>query len=149
MRVIPEFYDQKNIISFLFLLFGSSLIAYSVCSLGNFADFGAGLMPTIAGSAMIIFSIADILCSANSQTEKYDKTDIQCVGIISASVLFYVLISDALGFILTGFIIITSLMTQYAQCGRVKSAMIAFVVVFSTYLLFAKVLSVPLPRLFN
>ncbi len=138
----------KNAIpSILFFTFGLFLVVYSTYSLGDFNQFGAAFMPTIAGAGIVIFSSIDFGVNIKQKLSKTKSNEAIYIAIISGLILFYVVASPYLGFILTSLIITAPLMACYAKCAKWQSFLLSSVLVVLVYLLFAKVLLVPLPQL--
>ena len=135
---------NRHILSLIFCCFGLFLIVYSAYSLGDFSEYGAAFMPSIIGGGMIIFSR-----DQESDIPLVSWHEIKFVLLIIGIILFYVLASDYLGFILTGLIITAPLMMKYATTKPIYSFIISASVVLGVYYLFTAVLLVPLPQLFS
>lgn len=121
------------------------MVAYSFMYLGGMQGGGAGLMPSLSGCGIVLFSIFDLLVSRNEERAVIVWSDFAFVALICVAVLFYVFLSDTLGFIVTSVIIVTPLVLLRAQCSKFLSIFISVAFVIFIYYLFSKVLLVPLP----
>ena len=79
---------KNKLISILFFTFGLFLVSYSSYYLGDFKEFGAGFMPTLAGIGILIFSLIDII--SVKETIKGVYKSFKPVCIISVIILFYI-----------------------------------------------------------
>ncbi|HGN1267153.1 TPA: tripartite tricarboxylate transporter TctB family protein [Proteus mirabilis] len=140
---------NRHILSFIFCLFGLFLIIYSTYSLSDFSEYGAAFMPSLIGGGMIVFSLLDIFAKKQQMdTPLVTWHEIKFVLLIIGIILFYVFFAEYLGFIVTGFIVITPLMMKYAKVKPIFSFIISAGIVLGVYYLFTAVLLVPLPQLF-
>lgn len=138
---------RHNIPSISFLFFGIFLIFYSQKTLNDFESFGAAFMPTLSGIGLIFFSLIDLKNSLNKKKIKKPTNDFRYVLLISFIVILYIILSNTLGFIITGVITTTPLMMKFSKQNKLKSILISFFLVLFIYYIFAKVLLVPLPHL--
>ena len=130
-------------------LFGIIVSIYSYITYQDFSSYGAAFYPTVIGVLVALFAIIDF-CMERNIRHKYIfqvfdiKRDIKYSLMISLIVLFYILVIDYLGFIVTTSIILLSLTLPYIKEKRMLIG--SFLIIISTgiYFLFAKVLLVPL-----
>ena len=116
-------------------------------------DYGPNLFPTILGVGLIVCGIILITKGyAKRATEPMvavgewaqDRSNIINVIVLLGSIIFYVLASQWLGFILTSLIILITLLVRLGT-SWLPSLIIAIATTFIIHTLFAKVLLVPLP----
>ncbi len=68
------------------------------------------------------------------------------IGAVLGSIVFYILLSEVLGFLLTGFVMLSALLVATRGVSKaVSSLLISGSVVVLLYLIFARFLRVPLP----
>ncbi len=97
--------------------------------------------------AGIVLIVQDFLSGAKKL--KFDISDLSRVHLINigltlAAILFYIFVSDFLGFQITSFIILVFMMKRL-RVSTFWSLIMACGVTFGIYVLFAKILLVPLP----
>jgi putative tricarboxylic transport membrane protein len=119
--------------------------------LGNFKNLGPGFMPFCVGVLLIICAIPIMVGSYAaprldlSQDGKRLLGDFQKPASVLATLLFYALLLNKLGFILTAFITLI-LLNKIAGLGKWKIVLFFSVAtVLATYVLFVIILNVQLP----
>ena len=112
---------------------------------------GPSLFPMVLAVLFIFAGIVLIVQDLRSGAKKlkFDISDLSRVHLINigltlAAILFYIFVSDVLGFLITSFIILLILMKRL-RVSTLWSFIMACGVTFSIYTLFAKILLVPLP----
>jgi len=136
---------QKKIPAVFFILFGLFLIIYSAENLWSTGLFGAGFMPTIVGSAIILAAIVDTL-STNKKRVKIDCRDFTVITLFIGLILFYVFMVSYLGFIITSGFVVFPLMLYAARCRVRTSVIISAGAILFIYYFFTQVLLVQLPE---
>jgi len=132
--------------------FGSWVIGYA----RNFPKLekgypGPSLFPTVLAVLFIVAGTVLIFQGLRAK-EKILKFDIGHLSrahrinlaLIAAAVLFYIFLCDVLGFQITSFILLIALMKRL-RVPPVSSLIMAGAMTFVIYVLFAKMLLVPLP----
>lgn len=71
--------------------------------------------------------------------------EIQSVGLVFCVILFYILLADVFGFITTASLILLIMTLPLIKTNRISTALLLIFFVIGIYLLFYKVLQVPLP----
>ena len=112
---------------------------------------GPALFPMVLAVLFIFAGIVLIVQDLRSGAKKlkFDISDLSRVhliniGLILAAILFYIFVSDFLGFQITSFIILVFMMKRL-RVSTFWSLIMACGVTFGIYVLFAKILLVPLP----
>lgn len=112
---------------------------------------GPALFPMVLAVLFIFAGIVLIVQDLRSGAKKlkFDISDLSRVhliniGLILAAILFYIFLSDFLGFQITSFIILVFMMKRL-RVSTFWSLIMAGGVTFGIYVLFAKILLVPLP----
>lgn len=134
------------------IVFGIWVIAYS----RHFPKMeegypGPSLFPMVLAVLFIFAGIVLISQDVRSRSRilKFDISDLSRahfinIGLVLAAILFYIILSDFLGFQFTSVIILVLLMKRL-RVSTLWSLIMACGVTFGIYVLFAKVLLVPLP----
>lgn len=73
------------------------------------------------------------------------RREIQSVGLVFCVILFYILLAGVLGFITTASLILLIMTLPLIKTNRISTALLLIFFVIGIYLLFYKVLQVPLP----
>jgi putative tricarboxylic transport membrane protein len=112
---------------------------------------GPSLFPIVLAVLFIAAGIVLVFQDVRSKAKilKFDvsdltRTHIINIGLILAAILFYIFASDFLGFQFTSFIVLFVLMKRL-RVSIAWSLIMACGVTFCIYVLFAKILLVPLP----
>ena len=112
---------------------------------------GPSLFPMVLAVLFIVAGIALIFQDVYSKNRifKFDISDLSRTHLINitlilAAILFYIFVSDFLGFQFTSFILLVLLMKRL-RVSTALSLIMAGGVTFFIYVLFAKILLVPLP----
>lgn len=112
---------------------------------------GPSLFPMVLAVLFIFAGIILIVQDFRSGAKKlkFDISDLSRVHLINigltlAAILFYIFVSDFLGFQITSFIILVFMMKRL-RVSTFWSLIMAGGVTFGIYVLFAKILLVPLP----
>ena len=140
-------------------LIGLSLIIFAVAVLVHVQSFpeldngypGPALFPSVL-SVLFIFCGIGLIFQGLRKKENVLKLDIGSVRIpgwiniafILGAVLCYIFFSDFLGFLILSFVILLILM-KWLRVSTVLSLVMSVGVTLAIYLLFAKILLVPLP----
>lgn len=124
---------------------------YSYYTYGDFTSYGAAFYPTIIGGILCIFSLIDFFMELNLKKKyifkKIDiKKDIFSGSLIIITIIFYIIASNFLGFILTTSIILISLTIPFIKNRKVITTIFLIFLSFAIYFLFAKILLVSLPN---
>jgi putative tricarboxylic transport membrane protein len=142
-------------------IFGIVLIVFALAEIGYTSsfprlhgqDYGPDLFPVILGIGLIICGIILIAKGWGERTTvpmavvgdwAQERSNVVNVIILLGSIVFYILASNWLGFILTSLLILTVLLVRLGT-KWLTSLIIAFATTFIIHSLFAKVLLVPLP----
>ncbi|MDD0824066.1 tripartite tricarboxylate transporter TctB family protein [Mannheimia sp. AT1] len=134
----------------LLCIFGSIIAIYSYTTYGDFDSYGAAFFPTIIGVCVVVFSLLDLIIEISIRN-KYVfqnfniKQDVKVILAISFSVLFYIFASDFIGFVATTSLILLGLTLPFVNKNRLILTIFLIILSILIYLLFAKVLLVPLP----
>ena len=97
-----------------------------------------------AGAVLIFQDIRDKRKILALDTSGLTRAHLTNIGLILAAILFYIFVSDFLGFQFTSFIVLFALMKRL-RVPSLWSLSMACCVTFGIYVLFAKILLVPLP----
>jgi len=142
-------------------IFGIILIAFALAEIAytttfphlHGQDYGPDLFPIILGAGLIVCGTILIFKGfAKRATEPMiaigdwaqDRGNILNVALLLGSIVFYILMSNWLGFIPTSLFILTALLVRLGS-SRFLSLIVAVATTFIIHTLFAKVLLVPLP----
>lgn len=139
-------------IGLVLVLFGMSVLTYTRTfpSLDT-GHPGPGFFPNVLAGLLMIAGIGLIVQGARrgERLLKFDVTGITGSGLINilivfGAVLFYIYLSDFLGFQITSFILLFGLL-KWLRVVTAWSLAMACGVTLGIYVLFAKMLLVPLP----
>lgn len=142
-------------------IFGIVLIVFALAEIAYASTFprlhgqnyGPDLFPIILGLGLIVCGLVLV---AKGWAERanvpmvvvgdwaQDRGNLVNVVLLLASIAFYILASEWLGFIFTSLIILTTLLLRLGS-KWLTSLIVAFATTFIIHTLFAKVLLVPLP----
>lgn len=142
-------------------IFGIVLIVFAIAEIAytqtfprlHGQDYGPDLFPILIGIGLFVCGVILIVKGlAQRETSPMvaigdwaeDKRNVVNLGLLLAGILFYILASDALGFIPTALLILTTLLVRLGT-GWGASIVIAVATTLIIHTLFAKVLLVPLP----
>lgn len=138
----------------LLILFALAEIAYaSTFPRLHGQDYGPDLFPTLIGIGLLVCGGILVFQGVAQRAQvpmlsigdwAQDRQNIANVVILLASMLFYILASDALGFIPTSLLILTILLRRFGS-SWITTIVVAFTTTFVIHTLFAKLLLVPLP----
>lgn len=135
----------------ILILFGLIISIYSYCTYGDFHSYGAAFFPTIIGGCVAAFAMLDLIIEISIRN-KYVfqninfKKDLKVIFGISLVILFYIFLSDLLGFVVTTSILLMGLTLPFVKKNRLILAIFLIILSILINLLFAKVLLVPLPE---
>ncbi len=130
--------------------FGLIISFYSYVTYADFDTYGAAFYPTVVGALVALFALLDFVMEFKLR-KKYVfqifnvAQDVKIIGIMIGTVLFYVITIDYLGFILTTSLILVALTLPLIKKQRLITTIFLVLLAIGIYLLFAKVLLVPLP----
>lgn len=136
------------------IVFALAEIAYATTFPGlHGQNYGPDLFPIIIGVGLLV---CGGILTAKGVAQRttvpmveigdwaLDRRNVANVIILLGCIVFYILLSDSLGFIPTSLLILTVLLTRFGSTWR-TSITVAFATTFIIHTLFAKVLLVPLP----
>lgn len=136
------------------MLFALAVIAYSnTFPRLHGQNYGPDLFPTLIGTGLLVFGGILVFQGLKERATApmvdigewaKDRRNIANVVILLASMIFYILISDMLGFIPTSLLIMVTLLRRFGS-GWPASVVLALLTTFAIHTLFAKLLLVPLP----
>ncbi len=116
-------------------------------------DYGPDLFPTLIGGGLFVCGVILIVQGLASRAAipmveigdwAQDRRNVVNIAILLGSIVFYILASDALGFIPASLLILTLLMVRFGSAWHM-SLLVAVVTTLIIHTLFVKVLLVPLP----
>ena len=142
-------------------VFGIVLIAFAIAMIAHTTtfprlhgqDYGPDLFPVITGAGLIACGLALLAKGVRERASvplvavgewAREPGRVVDVGLLLASIVFYVVASDTLGFIPVSLLIMTTLLVRLGS-GWPTSLLVALVTTFVIHALFAKLLLVPLP----
>jgi len=142
-------------------IFGAILILFALAEIAYATTFprlhgqnyGPELFPTIIGVGLLVCGVILVVQGIGQRATvplveigdwAQDRHNIANVVILLGSIVFYILVSDRLGFIPASLLILTTLLVRFGSTLR-ASLVLAVVTTFIIHTLFAKVLLVPLP----
>jgi putative tricarboxylic transport membrane protein len=143
---------SNKVIGLVIILFGGAVLidTRSFPSLENGYP-GPSLFPNILAVLFIIAGIVLVVQGVRSSEKflKFDTAGISRGGVVNillvlVAVLFYILLSDFLGFQITSFILLAGIM-KWLKVSTFWSLSMSVVVTEAIYILFAKILLVALP----
>ncbi|WP_439236185.1 tripartite tricarboxylate transporter TctB family protein [Lonepinella koalarum] len=134
----------------ILLIFGLIISGYSYYTYGDFSDYGAAFYPTIIGFLVAFFSLIDFVMELKLKGkyifQHFDLVqDGKIILLLSGVVLFYLISSEYLGFVISVAIILNVLSMPFLTKNRVLVSLFLIMLSIGIYLLFAKVLLVGLP----
>lgn len=135
---------------FILFIFGLIISIYSYLTYADFDTYGAAFYPTIIGGLVSSFSLIDFLMELNMRKSYVFRSfnfyrELLAMIVVAGGVLFYILLSDILGFILTVSLILIMMSVSLVKKNKILTAIFLVFVAMAIYLLFAKVLQVSLP----
>jgi putative tricarboxylic transport membrane protein len=142
-------------------VFGVLLIAFAIAEIAYTRTFpslhgqayGPDLFPILIGVGFLItgavLTVRGIMLRAEGPLVQMgvwaaDRRNVVNFALVLLALLFYIVASDWLGFILTSFIIMVVLLKSFGS-GIVAAVVIAALTTLTIHTLFARVLLVPLP----
>jgi putative tricarboxylic transport membrane protein len=143
---------SNTVIGLVIILFGGAVLidTRSFPSLENGYP-GPSLFPNILAVLFIIAGIVLVAQGVRCREKflKFDTTGIGQGGVVNillvlVAILFYILLSDFLGFQITSFIVLVGLM-KWLRVSTFWSLSMSVVITEAIYILFAKILLVALP----
>lgn len=140
----------RLITPFILFLFGLCVSIYSYQTYGDFAQYGAAFYPTVIGVLVVFFSLIDFIMELKLKGkyvfQHFDLIqDGKAILLIIAVVSFYIFMTDYLGFVLTTFLILTTLTLPLLKTRKLLTVLFLFALSIGIYFLFAKILLVGLP----
>ena len=131
--------------------FGLIIAVYSYITYADFDAYGAAFYPTIVGGLVALFALIDFMMEFKLRKQSVFQIvnaiqDIKIIVLIVSVVLFYIIALDYLGFILTTALILITLAIPLLKKHRITTSVFLILLAIGIYLLFAKVLLVPLPN---
>lgn len=131
-------------------LFGLTLASYSYFAYQDFFEYGASFYPVIIGGVTALLACIDFLFELkNSHKYIYQRLnlrkDLKIISVICVMVLFYIMATDYLGFILTSTLILSSLVLPRIATHKLFTLLLLLMISIGIYFLFANILLVPLP----
>ena len=143
---------SNTVIGLVIILFGGAVLidTRTFPSLENGYP-GPSLFPNILAVLFIIAGIVLVVQGVRSREKflKFDTTGISREGIVNIllvliAVVFYIVLSDFLGFQIISFILLVGLM-KWLKVSTFWSLLMSVVITEAIYILFAKILLVALP----
>jgi len=138
----------------LLILFALAVIAYAnTFPRLHGQNYGPDLFPTLIGIGLLVcggilviqgFALRATVPMIDIGEWAKDRRNIANVLIMLGSMIFYILVSDAIGFITISLLILTVLLLRFGSSWT-SSILIAAITTFAIHTLFAKLLLVPLP----
>lgn len=141
-------------------IFGVLLIAFAIAEIAYTRTFpslhgqayGPNLFPILIGVGFLItgtiLTVQGVARRTGSLVEigawAADRRNVVNFALVVLALLFYIVASDWLGFVLTSLIILVVLLRSFG-CGLVTSLAVAVVTTLGIQALFARALLVPLP----
>jgi len=116
-------------------------------------DYGPDLFPVLIGAGLIVFGGLLVIRGVAQRSTvpmvtvgdwAQDRNNVVNVAVLIASIVFYILASEWLGFVPISILILTILLLRLGS-GPVLSVSVALITTLLIHSLFAKVLLVPLP----
>ena len=116
-------------------------------------DYGPDLFPTLIGVGLLVCGIILVIQGLAQRASvpmieigdwAQDRSNIINVVALLGCIVFYILASDALGFIPTSLLVLTTLLIRFGST-LAMSLLLAAITTLIIHTLFAKVLLVPLP----
>lgn len=116
-------------------------------------NYGPDLFPTLIGIGLGVFGVILIVQGLSQRAQMQwvaigdwaqKRSNIADVFILLGCMVFYILVSDTLGFIPCSLLIMTTLLLRFGSSWR-ASLTLAVITTFLIHTLFAKLLLVPLP----
>lgn len=136
------------------ILFALAVIAYAnTFPRLHGQNYGPDLFPTLIGTGLLVCGVILIVQGVAQRANvpmvdigdwAKDRNNIANVVILLGSMIFYILVSDAVGFIPISPLILTVLLVRFGSSWA-SSILIAVITTFVIHTLFAKLLLVPLP----
>jgi putative tricarboxylic transport membrane protein len=135
---------------FILFIFGLIISIYSYITYADFDSYGAAFYPTIIGGLVSSFSLVDFFMELKMKKAYVFQSfnfyrELMAVIFVLGAILFYILFSDVLGFILTVSFILIAMSAPLVKKNKVLTAIFLVFVAIAIYLLFAKILQVSLP----
>ena len=143
---------SNTVIGLIIIMFGGGVLidTRSFPTLENGYP-GPSLFPNILAVLFIIAGIVLVVQGVHSREKflKFDTTGISQGGVanmllVLAAIVFYIVVSDFLGFQITSFILLVVLM-KWLRVSIFWSLLMSMVITEAIYILFAKILLVALP----
>ena len=142
-------------------VFGAVLIAFAIAEIAyaqsfprlHGQDYGPDLFPTIIGAGLFITGVLLVVRGVAQIGSvplitigdwAQDRNNVINVAILLAGILFYILFSEAIGFVPTSMLVLGVLLVRLGTSWPV-SIVVAAATTLMIHALFAKVLLVPLP----
>lgn len=142
-------------------VFGFVLIAFALAEIGYTTtfpslfgqDYGPNLFPILIGLGLLACGVVLVVKGMAERASvpmvtvgdwAQDNSKLIDVGLLIGGIIFYVLVSTWLGFILTA-LVITALLLYRLGTGLLASFLLALLTTLVMHSLFAKLLLVPLP----
>ncbi|MBY5948439.1 tripartite tricarboxylate transporter TctB family protein [Photobacterium rosenbergii] len=125
-----------------------AVISISTTQYGGVSTFGAGFMPTILGTILFFFTLADGLIQYRKNClagETLSSTELKSIALVVVAIATFTLFLDRLGFVVCASALIFGLTTLKKPKGKLFNGVFAIVVSSAIYYLFGKVLLVALP----
>lgn len=116
-------------------------------------DYGPDLFPIIIGGGLLVCGVILVAQGVAARATvplieigdwAQDRHNVMNVIILLGCIVFYILVSESLGFILSSMLILTTLLVRFGSTWK-TSVIVAVVTTGIIHTLFAKVLLVPLP----
>jgi putative tricarboxylic transport membrane protein len=142
---------QERRAGIFLVLLGVAVMYYAVVnlSLGSLTQPGPGLFPFISGAGITILSTVWILINLKFEIKSeplWEKGELLLPLIAALIIILYAALMDTLGYILSTVAFLVAWQYFIEREKWVKTALITIIGTVVMYLLFANLLSVPLPE---
>ena len=112
---------------FILFIFGLIISIYSYITYADFDSYGAAFYPTIIGGLVSSFSLVDFFMELKMKKAYVFQSfnfyrELMAVIFVLGAILFYILFSDVLGFILTVSFILIAMSAPLVKKNKVLTA---------------------------
>lgn len=147
------FRDRILVALFFFLIGVTCLVGSLLMPFGKAKNPGVGFYPLLVGIFLVVLSVSFIIQSWKSRhdqlpdEERFPQgSDLRRVLALVIAVGLYPVLLTFLGYILSSFFLLVSVLRLFGLQSPWKIVLIALITVGLSYYLFAQLLAVPLPR---
>ncbi|PJG85729.1 tripartite tricarboxylate transporter TctB family protein [Conservatibacter flavescens] len=131
-------------------IFGLFIASYSYITYADFSAYGAAFYPTIIGCLVALFSLMDFVMELKIRHAYVVQSinlnhQLKAVGFVCFAIVFYIVFSERIGFILTTGLILILMALPWVKKNKILTALFLMLVSAAIYGVFAQVLQVALP----